>query len=101
MFLHEEMQMRRRMKMDGYVDEPGPVLNGELRTDYTALHQARPRGEAPLLARTYLVVLKFGDEDVAAWDVTNRVAEFEDQPGDYRSVEEQEDRRVAPAQQPG
>lgn len=85
--------MRGRVKFDGTVlCEPGPVLRGELETDYVALRDAERGVEAfdGKLRYVYTAVLSFGDHQIARWDVTEHRSKFEQQPGDYWSEEQRE-----------
>jgi hypothetical protein len=56
-----------------------PTLNGTLIQDGVP-------GDEDFSAQ---VLLCFGDQELASWDVTARSAEWAEQPGDYRSREEQ------------
>lgn len=81
--------MRTQQKFDGTVlVSLGTTLKGELVTDYVAQRSHMPR-------RAYFAVLSFGDHELARWDVTDRRAEFEEQPGSYWSGNDQEDAEEA------
>jgi|SRR3954462_15031142 hypothetical protein len=86
--------MGRQVKFSGTVlTTPGPVLRGELVIDYAAYNEETRRGpgiEFGSVRRVFFASLLFGDHELARWDVTDRRAEFEAQPGDYWSEEDRE-----------
>lgn len=78
--------MKVTQKFSGtFLVEPGPVLRAELHTDWSRY----PGG------KFFEVLLSFGDTTLAVWNVTDQRGQFEQQPGDYRTPEEQEQHEQA------
>lgn len=60
--------------MGHHTEIPDPALTAAIEPKYTT--------------DDVFVVVRFGDAEVARWNVTDRRAEFEEQPGDYWSTED-------------